>query len=99
MKKYFSILFLAFFALAFSQKKWTLRECVDYAVKNNLQVINNQYNADIQSKNLAMAKNDYLPSISGTFNNNANFGQGRDYLGQSVRIDAFNVSATIGANM
>lgn len=99
MKKYFSILFLALFALAFSQKKWTLRECVDYAVKNNLQVINNQYNADIQSKNLAMAKNDYLPSVSGTFNNNANFGQGRDYLGQSVRTDAFNNSASIGANM
>jgi outer membrane protein len=58
MKKYFSILFLALFALAFSQKNGRL-ECVDYAVKNNLQVINNQYNNDIQSKNLAMAKNDY----------------------------------------
>lgn len=46
-----------------------------------------------------MAKNDYLPSVSGTFNNNANFGQGRDYLGQSVRTDAFNNSASIGANM
>lgn len=43
-----------------------------------------------------MAKNDYLPSVSGTFNNNANFGQGRDYLGQSVRTDAFNNSASIG---
>jgi outer membrane protein len=98
MKKYFSILFLALFALSFSQKKWTLRECVDYAVKNNLQVINNQYNADIQSKNLAMAKNDYLPTVS-SFNNSASFGQGRDYLGQSVRMICFQQSASIGANM
>jgi outer membrane protein len=44
-------------------------------VKNNLQVINNQYNNDIQSKNLAMAKNDYLPTVSGSVNNSASFGQ------------------------
>ena len=98
MKKYFSILFLALFALAFSQKKWTLRECVDYAVKNNLQVINNQYNNDIQSKNLAMAKNDYLPTVSGGVNNTANFGQSQ-YVKTIVRNDNFSNNANIGANI
>ena len=99
MKKYFSILFLALFALAFSQKKWTLRECVDYAVKNNLQVINNQYNNDIQSKNLAMAKNDYLPTVSGSVSNSASFGQTQGFTGSIGRNDNFNNSANIGANM
>ena len=99
MKKYFSILFLALFALAFSQKKWTLRECVDYAVKNNLQVINNQYNNDIQSKNLAMAKNDYLPSASANIGNNVRFGQVPDNAGNSLRTDAFSNSASLGVSM
>ena len=98
MKKYFSILFLALFALAFSQKKWTLRECVDYAVKNNLQVINNQYNNDIQSKNLAMAKIDYLPTVSGSVNNTASFGQSQ-YVNTIVRNDNFSNNANIGANI
>ena len=98
MKKYFSILFLALFALAFSQKKWTLRECVDYAVKNNLQVINNQYNNDIQSKNLAMAKNDYLPTVSGSVSNSASFGQSQ-YVNTIVRNDNFSNNANIGANI
>ena len=98
MKKYFSILFLALFALAFSQKKWTLRECVDYAVKNNLQVINNQYNNDIQSKNLAMAKNDYLPTVSGSVSNTASFGQSQ-YVNTIVRNDNFSNNANIGANI
>ena len=98
MKKYFSILFLALFALAFSQKKWTLRECVDYAAKNNLQVINNQYNNDIQSKNLAMAKNDYLPTVSGSVNNTASFGQSQ-YVNTIVRNDNFSNNANIGANI
>lgn len=99
MKKYFSILFLALFALAFSQKKWTLRECVDYAVKNNLQVINNQYNADIQSKNLAMAKNNYLPSASANIGNSVRFGQIPDNAGNSLRTDAFSNSASVGVSM
>ncbi len=99
MKKYFSILFLALFALAFSQKKWTLRECVDYAVKNNLQVINNQYNADIQSKNLAMAKNNYLPSVTGSVNNSASFGQTQGFSGSIGRNDNFNNNANVNANI
>ena len=39
-------------------------------LKNNLQVISNQYNADIQAKNLEISKRDKLPSVSGSFNNN-----------------------------
>lgn len=37
-------------------KKWTLQECVEYAMKNNLKVIQNQYNKQNQDKNLSMAK-------------------------------------------
>jgi outer membrane protein len=63
-------------------------------VKNNLQVINNQYNADIQSKNLAMAKNNYLPSVSGSVGNSASFGQ-TWIIGSLGRNDNFNNNANI----
>lgn len=99
MKKTFSLILLTVFTIAFSQKKWSLQECVDYAVKNNLQVISNQYNVDIQSKNLEIAKKEYLPSVSGSFSNNANFGQGRDVFGNVQRNDNFSNSASVGANM
>ncbi len=99
MKKTFSLVLLAVFTIAFSQKKWSLQECVDYAEKNNLQVISNQYSTDIQAKNLEIAKRQKLPSVSGNINNNADFGQGRDYIGQSVRTDAFNNNTSIGANV
>lgn len=39
-----------------SQKRWSLRECVDYAVKNNLQVIQNEYSKQTQEANLKIAK-------------------------------------------
>ncbi|MEN9486983.1 MAG: hypothetical protein RIR56_671, partial [Bacteroidota bacterium] len=88
MRRLFFLSILLASTFVFSQKKWTLRECVDYAVKNNLQVINNQYNNDIQSKNLAMAKNDYLPTVSGSVNNTASFGQSQ-YVNTIVRNDNF----------
>ncbi len=99
MRRLFLLSILLASTFVFSQKKWTLRECVDYAVKNNLQVINNQYNNDIQSKNLAIAKNDYLPTVSANVNNSASFGQTQGFTGSIGRNDNFNNSANIGANM
>ena len=99
MRRLFFLSILLASTFVFSQKKWTLRECVDYAVKNNLQVINNQYNNDIQSKNLTMAKNDYLPTVSGSVSNSASFGQTQGFTGSIGRNDNFNNSANIGANM
>ena len=99
MRRLFFLSILLASTFVFSQKKWTLRECVDYAVKNNLQVINNQYNNDIQSKNLAMAKNDYLPSASANIGNNVRFGQVPDNAGNSLRTDAFSNSASLGVSM
>lgn len=99
MKKIFSLVLLSAFSLGFSQKKWSLQECVDYAVKNNLQVISNQYNADIQAKNLEISKRDKLPSVSGSFNNNMSFGTTQGFQGSIGRNDNFNNSASVGANM
>lgn len=99
MKKNLSVALLLVCTLAFSQKKWSLQECVDYAVKNNLQVLNNQYNASIQAKNAEIAKRDALPGISGNISNNTSFGQARDVFGNVRRNDNFLNSASIGANI
>ncbi|MEC5395940.1 TolC family protein [Bergeyella sp. RCAD1439] len=63
-----------------AQKKWPLQQCIDYAVKNNLQIVQNNFNKNIQEKNLDIAKREKLPTVSGTFNNNASFGQGQDVV-------------------
>ena len=93
----FSLLFSSVFL--FSQKKWSLQECVSYAVDNNLQVIQNQYSKKSQDNSLQIAKREYLPSVSGNINNNATFGQGRDIFGNSNRNDNFSNSANVGADI
>ncbi|WP_292009891.1 TolC family protein [Chryseobacterium sp.] len=81
-----------------AQKKWSLRECVDYAVEHNLQVIQNQYSKQVQDANLKIAKREYLPSVSGSMSNSASFGQTL-YVNTSVRNDNFSNSSNLSANI
>lgn len=98
MKKVWIIVFgLSYLGLS-AQKKWSLRECVDYAVEHNLQVIQNQYSKQIQDFNLKIAKNQYLPSVSGSMSNSVSFGQTSFGTG-SLRNDRFSNSANLGADI
>jgi outer membrane protein len=83
----------------FSQKKWSLQECVNYAVENNLQVLQSTLNNKIQDNTLQIAKRQYLPGVSGTANLGANFGQGRDTFGTTNRNDNFSSGANVGADL
>lgn len=99
MKKILSVGLAICFGLGFSQKTWTLQECVDYAVKNNLQVLGAQYNSEFQAKNASIAQKDALPSISGNLNNVTNFGNTIGFQGSIGRNDYFSNSASIGTNI
>jgi len=75
MKKLIFIL-LAFLS-AFSQaqdKKWTLKECVDYALENNISVRQNQL--DLQNSELGKkdAFGNFLPSLNASASHSWNIG-------------------------
>lgn len=81
-----------------AQKKWSLRECVDYATEHNLQVIQNEYSKQVQDLNLKIAKKNYLPSVSANVGNTVSFGQTSFGTG-SLRNDRFSNSANLGADI
>lgn len=83
---------------SFGQKKWSLQECVTYALENNLQVLSNQYNQDIQALTLETTKKQKLPGVSGSLSNNLSFGQQR-YVNLVQRNDNFNNSANLSADV
>lgn len=98
MKKIVVSLFLMGSIFTYSQKKWSLRECVDYAVANNLQIIQNQQNKSLQEKNLEIAKKQKLPGVSGSLGNTANFGQ--QQFGSIIqRNDSYSNSLNVGAQV
>jgi outer membrane protein len=91
------VLGLSYLGLS-AQKKWSLRECVDYAVKHNLQVIQNEYSKQIQDSNLKIAKKNYLPSVSASVGNTVSFGQASLGTG-SIRNDRFSNNANLGGDI
>lgn len=98
MKKVLMIVFGLSVLGVNAQKTWSLRECVDYAVKHNLQVIQNEYSRKNQDINLKIAKNNHLPSVSASIGNSVSFGQASLGTG-SIRNDRFSNNANIGADI
>lgn len=91
--------FLLFTSIAlFAQQKWSLQQCIDYAIEHNLQIKSNELNRDIQEKNKEIAQKEKLPSVSGNFSNNLSFGQQR-YVNLVQRNDNFNNSANVSADI
>lgn len=99
MQKIVSLALITLSVNLSAQKTWSLQECVDYALKNNLQVIQNNQSKTMQEKNLNMAKKDYLPTVNANIGNTASFGQGQDIFGNNQRNDNFNNNANLGANI
>lgn len=98
MKKVLTVVLGLAFAGMSAQEKWSLRECVDYAVQHNLQVIQNEYSKQIQDSNLKIAQKNYLPSVSANMGNNVSFGQASLGTG-SIRNDRFSNNANVSADV
>ncbi|MDR1090894.1 MAG: TolC family protein [Prevotella sp.] len=62
-----------------AQKKWTLRECVDYAVENNIELRQQALNVKSSEINLSTSKNDRLPNLNAGVGQSFSFGQSQDY--------------------
>src|SRR5690606_3372205 len=74
MKRFFSISLVLVSAFVFSQKKWTLEECVAYAATNNLTVQQNKINESLYENSFQNAKNQWLPTVDGYVNNSLTIG-------------------------
>lgn len=68
--KFAFILFLSLVMSVYAQesdtlgKKWTLQQCVDYAIENNLRVKQNEYDIEIAEVDKKDAIGNYLPSLN-----------------------------------
>lgn len=76
MKKYllfYGLLFVCLFAQA--QTKWTLRQCIDYAVENNIDLRQQALNVRNAEINVSTSKNSRLPDLNASVGQNFNFGR------------------------
>lgn len=76
----------------FGQKLWTLKQCIEYAQQNNLEVKANKFQDTIAADNILTAKAAWLPSLS--------FSSGQNYSYTNHTNDGiYNASYGLNANM
>ncbi|CAA0188003.1 TolC family protein [Tenacibaculum maritimum] len=88
MNKRFRYFFLTIFYFSvmslFSQKKWSLEDCIEYAKQQNIEVVKQKIRVEILNSDIKIAKGNYLPNAN--FNASQNFSFG----------NSFNVSTGVG---
>ncbi|GAB6013102.1 TolC family protein [Viscerimonas tarda] len=65
-----------------SQTKWTLRQCIDYAIENNIEIKQQALNVENAEIDLSTSKNSRLPDLNAGLGESFNFG--RSTLGNNV---------------
>lgn len=98
MKTKFILAVAVFTSLAiFSQKKWTLKECVDQALERNISIQQNKLNLQSAEKDVAIAKGNFLPNLNGNTGGNLNFGSGFDPVTNN-RVSTSFFGGSLGLN-
>ncbi len=85
---------------AAAQMPWTLEDCINYALENNLQIKQQQLGVEIAKENLTQGKANRFPSMNANASHGYNFGRTIDpftneFATESVRSNNFSVSSGV----
>ncbi len=106
MKKYLLLIAIVLFPILSSaqQKQWTLEECVEYALKNNIQIKNSALDIRLSEIDKKGAYGNFLPSVNASASHSWNIGLNQNIttgllqnqttqftsLGGNVGVDIYN---------
>ncbi len=102
MKLHLTLFFIGLVALSnvLGQKKWTLQECIQYALDNNIQVKRQELQTEITQSTYNQSKMERLPNLTAGGNHNWTFGRSvdpytNDILKSNVVSDNFYLSSSM----
>jgi outer membrane protein len=84
---YLTIVLLGLALVSGAQKQWTLRECVDYALENNLQVRMQDLGVEIQEINVMQNRAAMLPNLNLNGSHTYNYGRTVDQFTNQFSAD------------
>jgi len=101
MKKYIILIAVLLFSGGiFAQQSWSLRDCIDYALKHNIQIQKQEIANEQQKVELNTAKNKRLPDLSGSMSHSYSFGRAASPKDNSyVNTNSSNSSFGLSANV
>ena len=81
------------------ERVWTLPQCIDYALENNLSVKQSGLNVEQKEISLNTAENNRLPDLSGSAGQNFSFGRGLTADNTYANTNTTNTSFSVGASV
>ncbi|MBQ8158789.1 MAG: TolC family protein [Prevotella sp.] len=94
------LLGLLFLSLsAYGQGTWTLTQCIEHAVSHNISIQQNQNQLQQQQIQLSNARNQRLPDVSASANQNFSFGRGLTVDNTYANRSTSSTSFSLGASM
>ncbi|AUS04843.1 TolC family protein [Tamlana carrageenivorans] len=80
------------------EKLWTLQECVNHALVNNISVKQGQNSLLQNEQDVIAAKGQFLPNLSGSLGHSTTFGNEEVFSGQFVNRTSNSTNVGIGLN-
>lgn len=96
----FVLLFAGAFTTANAQKKWTLKECVDYALENNIAIKQAQLDRQNSEIDKSDARGAFLPTLNASANHSWNIGLNQNVTtGLLENLTTQNTSTSLTMNV
>ena len=84
---------------AHAQQQWSLKQCCDYAVEHNITIKQQENQCRKQEIQLSNAKNQRLPDLSGSANQNFSFGRGLTAENTYTNTNTSSTSFSLGTSV
>jgi len=82
-----------------NNKVWTLKECVNYALENNISIKQSELDKNIATQDVVAAKWNFSPNINASASQNYNFGSSIDISGgrssANYRSNNFGINSSV----
>ena len=80
-------------------KVWTLKECVDYALENNISIKQSELDKLNQYQDVKNARGNFLPNLNASASQSFNFGSSIDATGSRVSADYRSNNYSLNSNL
>ena len=82
-----------------AQETWSLRECIDYAMENNIQIKRQGLNTEYSQNQVNQAKSDRLPNLNAGASNNFSYGRSLNIQNTYEDRNATQLSGYVSSNL
>ncbi len=86
-------------AVSTAQEEWSLQECIDYALENNIQIKRQELNTGYSRNQVSQAKSDRLPNLNAGASNNYSFGRSLNTDNVYENVNSTQFSGYLSSNL